>query len=44
MLRAFLCQLGIDASQYAGHSFKRGGASFAHQAGLPVDMIKLLGD
>ena len=44
MLRAFLYQLGIDASQYAGHSFRRGGATFAHQAGLPVDMIKLLGD
>ena len=44
MLRAFLYQLGIDASQYVGHSFRHGGASFAHQAGLPVDMIKLLGD
>ena len=44
MLRIFLYQLCLDASQYAGHSFRRGGASFAHQAGLPVDMIKLLGD
>ena len=44
MLRIFLYQLSLDASQYAGHSFRRGGASFAHQAGLPVDRIKLLGD
>ena len=44
MLRAFLYQLGIDASQYAGHPFRHGGASFTHQAGLPVNMIKLLGD
>ena len=44
VLHALLYQLSIDASQYAGHSFRRGGVSFAHQTGLPVDMITLLGD
>ena len=30
--------------QFAGHSFRRGGASFALQAGLPTDVIMLFGD
>ena len=43
-LRTVLKALGLPASDYACHSFRRGGASFAFQAGLPVDLIKILGD
>ena len=30
--------------KYSGHSFRRGGASFALQCGLPIDLIKVHGD
>ena len=43
-LRHCLNQLGYEAKSYAGHSFRRGGASFAFQAGIPVSLIKMLGD
>lgn len=43
-LRKYLNQLGIDASKYSGHSFRRGGASLALQCGLPTELIKLQGD
>ena len=43
-LRACLRDLGYPASKYSGHSFRRGGASFAPQCGLPSDLIKLQGD
>lgn len=33
-----------DPSTIAGHSFRRGGASWAYQAGVPVDTIRQLGD
>ena len=36
--------IGLDPTSYAGHSFRRGGASFAFQSGILVGMIKLLGD
>ena len=39
-----LKDIGSDPSLYASHSFHRGGASFAVQAGVPIEMIKLLGD
>ena len=29
---------------FASHSFRRGGASFAFQSGVPVELIKMLGD
>jgi hypothetical protein len=35
---------GRDPSRFATHSFRRGGASFAFQAGVPTEVIKLLGD
>jgi hypothetical protein len=35
---------GRDPNRFATHSFRRGGASFAFQAGVPVEVIKLLGD
>ena len=43
-LRSALHALGLPARDYACHSFRRGGASFAFQAGLPVKLIKILGD
>ena len=43
-LRTCLWYIGINPKLYAGHSFRRGGASFAYEAGIPIDMIKLIGD
>ena len=43
-LRGALHALGLPARDYACHSFRRGGASFAFQAGLPVELIKIFGD
>ena len=33
-----------DASQFTGHSFRRGGASWAFQAGVPGELIQICGD
>lgn len=43
-LRHCLTALGYPADKFTGHSFRRGGASFALQCGLPTDLIKLQGD
>lgn len=43
-LHSCLSACGIQASKYSGHSFRRGGAIFALQCGLPVNLIKLQGD
>ena len=43
-LRTILQSLGLPAKDYACHSFCKGGASFAFQAGIPVELIKILGD
>lgn len=43
-LRSCLTLCGFEASMYSGHSFRRGGASYALECGLPVDLIKLQGD
>ena len=47
----FLCRLknilgaeGIDPSAFGGHSFRRGGASWAFQSGVPIETIRLIGD
>ena len=29
---------------YAGHSLRRGGATWAYNAGVPVDTMRILGD
>lgn len=39
-----LLSVGLDSSQYAGHSFRRGGATFAFQCGAPAAQIKEQGD
>ena len=43
-LRLTLSSLGLDPKHYAGHSFHRGRASFAYQSGVPLELIKALGD
>ena len=35
---------GHDTTQLGSHSFRRGGASWAYQTGIPVDLIRQLGD
>lgn len=36
--------VGLDPSEVAGHSFRRGGATFAFQAGVPDILIQRQGD
>ena len=43
-LRVHLTSLGFDPKLFVGHSFHRGGASFAYQAGVPIELIKALGN
>ena len=43
-LRDSLQSLGLSPGLYAGHSFRRGGATHAFQAGVPVELIKILRD
>ena len=43
-LRALLSRIGEDPTHYATHSFRRGGASWALQCGLPAEVVRLLGD
>lgn len=44
MLQTFLKRLGYDCKKYSGHSFRRGGASFAFECGLPSEFIQSQGD
>ena len=43
-LRSILVSLGLPDKDYVGHSFRRGGASYAFQAGIPIELIKILGE
>ena len=43
-LHKVLEQCGVDSSQYSGHSFRRGGATFTLNCGVPGHYIKLQGD
>ena len=43
-LKHVLFLIGVDPSRYSGHSFRRGGASFALECGLSPDLIKSQGD
>ena len=36
--------LGYDPAKYADHPFRRGGASYAFQVGVPLELIKITGD
>lgn len=44
MLKRYLQALGYDCSNYSGHSFRRGGASFALECGVPSELIQSQGD
>jgi integrase len=43
-LKTLLRQIGIDPTNYAGHSFRRGGATWAHSIGISDALIKYQGD
>ena len=43
-LKTLLTKSGYPASQYSGHSFRRGGATFLHQCGGSTLMIQSSGD
>lgn len=43
-LRSLLGACGYPEGQYSGHSFRRGGASYAFACGVPPAIIKLQGD
>ena len=43
--RACLSPMGIShANRFRGHSFRRGGASWAFSCGVPGELIQLYGD
>ena len=44
LLQDFLRGLHIDPKSYSGHSFRRGGASFALECGVPAELIQSQGD
>ena len=43
-LKSSLSHAGYPADQFSGHSFRRGGCTFAFQIGIPASLIKLRGD
>ena len=43
-LKILLVKAGFPASQYSGHSFRRGGASFLHACGASALMVQAAGD
>ena len=43
-LNKALALAGQSPSSFSGHSFRRGGASFAFSCGVPADLIKIQGD
>ena len=43
-LKQVLSACGYDYSKYSGHSFRRGGATFAFSCGIPSEYIKIHGD
>lgn len=42
-VRRQLSRSGLDATEYSGHSFRRGGAQSAYDTGLSIDDLQLLG-
>jgi hypothetical protein len=43
-LRYCLNKIGVDPSKFSGHSFQRGGATFARRIGVPPLLIELMGN
>ena len=44
LLKKSLTTVLGDATEYTAHSFRRGGASWALQQGIPSEVVRLLGD
>lgn len=44
VLKSKLVAIGIDPTNYSGHSFRRGGASFAFALRIPSELIQQQGD
>ena len=45
VFRSLLSRAGIpDAQRFRGHSFRRGGASWAFASGVPGELIQIMGD
>ena len=44
IIRRAITASGRISERYAGHSFRRGGASWAHHSGVPIDTIRQIGD
>ena len=44
LMKQVLSELGIAPDRYGTHSFRRRGATYALEAGVPLDTISLLGD
>ena len=44
LLQNHFASLGFDPKLFAGHPFRSGGASFAYQPGVPIELIEALGD
>ena len=43
-MRSLLSKCGYEPTSYTGHSFRRGGCTWASQLGVPVHDIKSIGD
>ena len=43
-LKSYMHSIGYNPSEYARHSFHHGGASYAFQAGIPIELIKMMED
>lgn len=43
-LKGLIARTGLDPALYAGQSFRRGGATFALNAGVPETVIRAMGD
>ena len=43
-LKRLISTIGLDPQHFSPHSFRRGGATFAYQSGIPEHLIKLHGD
>lgn len=43
-LRGAIANTGRNPREYSGHSFRSGGATFAFECGIPMEVIKLQGD
>ena len=42
--RAVISRAGYDPADFTGHSFRRGGATWAFQSGMPGELIQICGD